>query len=86
MELGDVKNLDQLNSILNNTVKNGIGNAVKAKWATRDFVLTNDDHTTTTVKMKDLINAFQNLANDAKDADPEILKNIEKTQLTVSIL
>lgn len=81
MELRDIKNLDQLNSILNETVERGVNNAAQAKWGGRDFILTDENGTQTTVKMKDLVNKFRELANEKgadKDKINDITKNIIK--------
>jgi hypothetical protein len=84
MELNKIKSLNELNSILNETINRGVNNAVQAKWGGRDFILTDENGTKTNVKMKDLVNKFQELSNQ-EDADKNLINNITKNIIKLNL-
>jgi hypothetical protein len=87
MDLKDITKLNQMNSILNETMDRGLNKAIKVNYASRDFVLTNTDGSTTTVKMKDLVKKFQELSQTDSDGrnDSKLIDSIQEKLIRLDL-
>lgn len=63
----NVNNLEQLNSLLSFENKTEMKDAISINWNGRKFNLTDSQGNTTTVKMKEIINKFNELAKNEKN-------------------